>query len=153
MDRFTKIVDAVERLNSTEVEELFKLLHRNKCNYTLNNNGVFINLSWIHERHIQEIERFTLFCEKSRRELLKYEHLCTTLVQNMQQQKTLENNDETPISTVSIKPTTINIPTISTSTSTMRFYLLKKKFSKQMPPIDQISKDASSLEPETYLLT
>jgi len=58
-----------------EVDELFKILHKTKCEYSRNDNGIFINLRWVCEKVLRKIEQFMAFCTKNRVELEKYEKL------------------------------------------------------------------------------
>jgi hypothetical protein len=82
--RLTQLVEILQNLNETETSELFKLVYRSKCPYTRNNNGVFINLSWLSEPMIENIERFASFCFQSRHEIHKYEELCQKMNQSIQ---------------------------------------------------------------------
>lgn len=80
-ERLNALVEAIQQLNATEYEELFKLLYENKCEYTQNNNGIFLNLSWLPEAMISKLELFIKFCKASRREIQHYETLCKNLSQ------------------------------------------------------------------------
>ena len=48
-EKYREIERKIKQLSSTQIEELFKILTKNNCKYTLNNNGVFLNLSWLEE--------------------------------------------------------------------------------------------------------
>jgi len=81
-DRCQHIVDAAESLSPTEIDELFKILHASGCEYSKNNNGVFVNLRWVDESIIAKIEQFLAFCNRNRIELEKYERLRRLLTEN-----------------------------------------------------------------------
>ena len=134
IERCKKLVASIQHLESTEIEELFKLLHSNKCEYTRNNNGIFVNLSWLSEGLLSCIETYVAFCNKSQTEVRKYESLCDVLNKNMHEQKHLEKNaisqSNAIYSDVSKNDKKQSAPKVSSS---MKFYLLKKKFAKQYP--------------------
>lgn len=153
-DRLSALVESIQRLNSTEYEELFKLLHQNKCDYTRNNNGVFLNLSWLSEEVIQKLEMFVKFCHASRKEIQHYEELCgnlSVMVTNAKHDHTgdLMNDIQTDA-----KPEedtsnpTLKKTILPKASSTMKFYLLKKKYAK-MSSFDALQSD---LEKEAFIL-
>lgn len=78
-ERCKRVVNAIRDLSKTEVDELFKLLYKDNCEYTQNNNGIFFNLSWVSEDTMTKIEQFVEFCNQSNTELTKYETLCDVL--------------------------------------------------------------------------
>jgi hypothetical protein len=47
--------------------------------YTRNNNGVFLNLTWLDEGILSCVEDYVKFCTHSRTELLKFESICDVL--------------------------------------------------------------------------
>ena len=87
-DRCKKLVKAVESLSKTEIEELFKIIHKKTSNYTRNNNGIFINLAWVPDEIIVELENYVKFCTTSQIELQKYESICDVLNNNINSSKT-----------------------------------------------------------------
>lgn len=130
-ERCKSIENMIKHLSETQLEELFKILQKNNCEYTMNNNGIFLNLSRIDQIILDKIELFIKFCNESKKELDKYEQLCRDINDNLEyyreeQTTTREIPDEI------LEKTTIDVakrvaPKMS---STMKFYLLKKKFSK-----------------------
>lgn len=153
-ERLNTLVEAIKRLNPTEYEELFKLLHQNKCEYTRNNNGVFLNLTWLNEEIIKKIELFVQFCYASRKEIQHYEKICEDYYEIFSGKGDKDANnvsadinvaDNTVVNIASIKRC-INPAKVS---STMKFYLLKKKFAKINGYDSSMQTD---LEKETYLL-
>lgn len=111
------------------MEELFKILQKNKCEYTINNNGIFLNLSWIPGIILDKIELFINFCKESKKEIDRYELICKTLNDNFDlvRQEEKQIIDEIGEDIVNIPDIKRSVPKISSS---MKFYLLKKKFSK-----------------------
>lgn len=131
-ERCKKIETMIKTLSSTQLEELFKILQKNKCDYTLNNNGIFLNLSWIDSSLLDQIELFINFCNESKKELDKYEQICRNLNDDLDTKKDVVVEDVNEIPEEILEQTTIEVakkiaPKMSSS---MKFYLLKKKFSK-----------------------
>lgn len=153
-ERLAGLVESIQRLNPTEYEEMFKLLHQNKCEYTRNNNGIFLNLSWLDEALLSKIELFVEFCKASRREIQHYESICKNLSQNIHDRG--HASCATAVSAVTAAttghgqvPTPLTAGGVLRSTAAMRFYLLKKKYAKNATFDVSIQRD---LEKERVLL-
>ena len=134
----------VSKLTENENLELFKIILDANANYTKNNNGVFLNLNWIDEDLLNKINNYIIFFIKSQNEISKYELMKTLLNDSI---NTKENNEDI-VGTSNDKETTINVDIDSNIaslnglssnitnqkqkfSSSMKFYLLKKKFMKQ----------------------
>lgn len=137
------------------MEELFKLLHANGCQYTSNNHGVFLNLSWLPEDVLQKIETYVAFCVRSRCEVKRYESLCDVLNKNIQQSKkepTVKEKEVIPSAEKVGLGTNAEKRTIATSrvSSSMKFYLLKKRYAKQSVASTTTKSD---LQKESYSIS
>ena len=139
MDRCRRIESMIKNLSLTQIEELFKIFQKNKCQYTINNNGVFLNLSWVSSDILSEVEQFIKFCLESKQQLDQYEAIYQTLnktfnetiLLDMEEEKE-ELDEEQEKALMEIKK---NPPRVSSS---MKFYLFKKKFSKNVIPSSSI---------------
>lgn len=137
-ERCRKLVSMIQQLEATEIEELFKMLHANGCKYTSNNHGVFMNLSWLSEEILQKIETYVAFCFRSKSEVHKYESLCDVFNKNIQQhpKKKAQMPTETTTDTTVLNTTAHVVEKKSTGcskvSSSMKFYLLKKRYAKQV---------------------
>jgi hypothetical protein len=157
-ERCKKIVSAINQLGQTEIDELFKLLHKNKCEYTRNSNGIFVNLSWLSESMIEVIEKYVEFCHQSRTEVCKYESLCEVLNKNFAHATgsipptTKVVAKPTGVEGVSTESTTPTVAGTSRVSSSMRFYLLKKKYAKQINSIGLQNIMKNDLRPEAYVI-
>lgn len=179
VDRCKRLVGQIQNLASTEIEELFKILHESNCKYTINNNGVFINMSRLDEKTLDKIEQFIQFCSHSSGVLEKYENICNELNEglisartntiNQQQSKYQREKalrEKPVIQTASaedgraeqdaesetasnLNVATATVKAVSKITSSMRFYLLKKRFSKGVGKETGLVND---LETEDYIL-
>jgi hypothetical protein len=153
-----RIVASVRALSTTELEELFKILHISSCEYSRNNNGIFMNLKWLSESMLVKIERFIDFCAKSRRELDKYETLRQELHLSFQSSRVASRGPAPD------EPSAVEAPTPAEAAaahdadarraarlnSSMRFYLLKKRFAKPNAPA--VSRGDAELRHEPYLI-
>ncbi len=133
-----KIKGELNNLNQNELEEVFKIIYKSNNNYSKNNEGVIINLSWIEIEILEQIYNYINFCIKSHNEINKYEILCNNFSDVINNKDKI---DETELE-LSIK----NKQKIS---SYMKFYLLKKKFSKQTITIN---KQEKYLTHEEYII-
>lgn len=130
----------VSKLTDNENLELFKIILDANANYTKNNNGVFLNLNWIEEDLLIKINNYIIFCIESQNEISKYELMKTLLNDSI---NTKENNGEIENilsvnnDNIDAKTQTLNDGIVNMGTqkqkfsSSMKFYLLKKKFMKQ----------------------
>lgn len=168
IDLCKTIQQNVSKLTDSENLELFKIILDTNANYTKNNNGVFLNLNWIDEDLLVKINNYILFCIKSQNEISKYE-LMKTLLNDSINTKDVNDEEDTMSSNVTdtvsgIKcavsgtDNTSQIASIVNTTvpkqkfsSSMKFYLLKKKFMKQNTAYNtSIDND---LTYEEYLIT
>jgi hypothetical protein len=117
----------IANLSQNEIEEIFKIIYKNNNNYSKNNNGIFINLSWLDMDTINKIDNYINFCIKSHNEINKYEVICNMLNDSINSK---DKTDDNALDTLNldINKIIINKQKISSS---MKFYLLKKKFQKQ----------------------
>ncbi len=119
---YKNIKNGLANLSQNELEEIFKIVYKNNNNYSKNNNGIFINLCWLDIDTLTKINNYINFCIKSHSEINKYEVICNMLNDSINKDK-IEDIDN--INTDKIQ---LNKQKISSS---MKFYLLKKKFQKQ----------------------
>lgn len=134
------------KLTQNELSELFKLIKKCNVNYTQNNNGVFLNLNWLSKENLIKINNYISFCIKSQNEISKYEmmkNLLNNTIETTQKEETKsESNKVSPSDNNTVK---------QKFSSSMKFYLLKKKFSKQNTLIYNIYDN--ELKYEDYLIT
>src|SRR6056300_518071 len=112
------------KLTPNELSELFKLIKNCNVNYTKNNNGVFLNLNWLSKDNLVKINNYISFCIKSQNEINKYEMIKTLLNESINSADKNSANVNTPNATTEI----IATGNKQKFSSSMKFYLLKKKF-------------------------
>lgn len=135
-----KIKAELETLSTAEVEELFKILHSNNCSYSRNNNGVFINLSWLSEDILLKIKQYIEFCGESRKEINKYENMRKNLNIDMNTSEVEDAVDDNiePARDEAEKEDAKDIRKTNTNT---KFYLMKKKFQKSLSATNKLIED------------
>lgn len=122
------IKDNIGKLSNNEILEIFKIINNNNTKYTRNNNGIFINLKWIEDDILNKINDYISFSIKSQDEMIKYEKIKNSLTDSINfKDKTCDDNNDI-VSNIN----TTNILQLNRSkiSSSMKFYLLKKKFMK-----------------------
>lgn len=147
-----KIKEEVELLSIAEIEELFKIFHTNNTVYSRNNNGVFINLSWLSDEVLNKIKQYVEFCVESRKEIKKYETMrenfnIESKSINEEEIEELSDVDDEQLIIKENKIKDIPVP-VKKSNSNIKFYLIKKKFQKNVSNQNKLIEDV--LTYETY---
>ena len=119
----------INKLGQTEIDEIFKILHSNNSTYTKNNNGVFVNLNWVDPEIIQQLYDYVSFCIQSQTEISKYELMKNILNDSMSNKEKIE--DDVGLSINHTSNVVQNIGKHAKMSSSMKFYLLKKKYLKK----------------------
>jgi hypothetical protein len=60
-------LEELKRLVIVEQEEIFRILKKNKCEYSENSNGVFFDVSRIPNEVFSEMKSFLTFCQANRK--------------------------------------------------------------------------------------
>ena len=124
-----KIQSDILLLSQNELNEIFKIVHKNESKYTQNNNGVFVNLNWVDYKIVVQINNYIDFCIKSHKEIKKHEIMKNMYNENLNKKK----KDDDNICDLDIKESLIeNTVKNSKISSSMKFYLFKKKFQKKI---------------------
>ena len=143
-DLCKNIQNNVSRLTNIEIIELFKIILETGENYTKNNNGVFININWLNDETLNKINDYISFCIKSQNEITKYE-LMKSLLNESITSKDIDTNEK------KIEPDIVDNSLRQKFSSSMKFYLLKKKFMKQN--IISVNVLENELKYEDYVIT
>lgn len=141
------IQNNTKKLTPNELSELFKLIKKCNVNYTQNNNGVFLNLNWLSKDNLIKINNYISFCIKSQNEISKYEMMKNLLNSTIETTQKEEDNIEPN----KVLPYDNNNVVKQKFSSSMKFYLLKKKFIKQNTHIYNVYDN--ELKYEDYLIT
>jgi hypothetical protein len=57
--------DSISELGLVENIEIFKILQKNNVKYTENNNGIFINMTKLSQKTIDDLEAFLIFIKNN----------------------------------------------------------------------------------------
>lgn len=88
-----KLIDISKNLSKLEYLEIFNIIQNDKCVYSENKNGIFINLSNVSENTIDKIFNFVDFIKHKKEDLLKYEEYVNIAKNNISDiQKSVANN-------------------------------------------------------------
>ena len=142
-----KIQNNISKLSENEIAELYKIINDNGTTFTQNNNGIFVNLNWVDDETLTKIDNYISFCIKSQNEISKYELMKNMLNESIKiKDKTTEENTDTLETNE-----TVNISNKQRCSSSMKFYLLKKKFFKQNSNQNHLIDN--ELTSEDYIMT
>ena len=152
LDICNNIQTNIINLSQNELYEIFKILYKNNSTYTKNNNGVFVNLNWLDYNILKQIYDYINFCIKSHKEITKYELIKNMYNENLNKKKNKiekeENFDDNIYDEKNIENQIINAKSLKISSS-MKFYLFKKKFLKKHPNVNNV---CNLLSREKYII-
>jgi hypothetical protein len=83
-----KLIEICKNLSKLEYLEIFNIIKEDKCQYSENKNGYFINLLNVTENTIDKISNFINYIKNKKEELILYDEIITETKKNIN-----ENND------------------------------------------------------------
>ena len=105
-----KLLELVKNLSNIEYNEIFNIIQENNCQYSGNNNGIFINLQNVNDEIIDKIFNFLEFIKKKKEELNEkdvvlenikkdiqvneIEHFDNNKINNTQKNETILSDDD-----------------------------------------------------------
>ena len=89
-----KLLDSVKNLSNIEYNEIFNIIQENNCQYSGNNNGIFINLQNVNDEIIDKIFNFLEFIKKKKEELNEKDFVLENIKKDIQVNETehFDNN-------------------------------------------------------------
>jgi hypothetical protein len=78
-----KLIEIAKNLSNIEYREILNIIKEDKCTYTENANGVFINLMNVKESTINKIFYFLDFIKHKKEDLIKHEEIMDTAKKNI----------------------------------------------------------------------
>jgi len=78
-----KLIECSKNLTKLEYNEIFTIIKKDKCEFSQNINGVFINLTNIEESTIDKIFDFIQFIKQKKKELYEKEDLIEDFKRNI----------------------------------------------------------------------
>jgi hypothetical protein len=143
------IQNNVEKLSDIEIHQIFKILYDSKSCYSQNNHGIFCNLSWIDESILQQIYDYIQFCLKSHNEISHYELMKSLITDSMTPREKPDDKLLDKANTSNMQVSTVT--KAAKISSSMKFYLLKKRFLKKTNTVQ--SNIVNDLVHEEYIVT
>ena len=86
-----KLIEMTNNLNKIEYIEILNIIQEDKCTYSNNSNGVFINLTNIEEKTIDKIFDFLKFTKQKKKELKEKENYLESFKKNINDNKVSNN--------------------------------------------------------------
>ena len=89
-----KLLESVKNLSNIEYNEIFNIIQENNCQYSGNNNGIFINLQNVSDEIIDKIFNFLEFIKKKKEELNEKDVVLENIKKDIQVNETehFDNN-------------------------------------------------------------
>jgi len=89
-----KLLELVKNLSNIEYNEIFNIIQENNCQYSGNNNGIFINLQNVNDEIIDKIFNFLEFIKKKKEELNEKDFVLENIKKDIQVNETehFDNN-------------------------------------------------------------
>ena len=89
-----KLLDSVKNLSNIEYNEIFNIIQENNCQYSGNNNCIFINLQNVNDEIIDKIFNFLEFIKKKKEELNEKDFVLENIKKDIQVNETehFDNN-------------------------------------------------------------
>lgn len=138
MDEYSDfIVSNIDNLSKIELQEVLKIIHKSNSKITRNNNGVFINLSKMDNNILENIYNYIKFCKTSNDELKYHENIKSYLnnsnIDFLKQESVSKHNE---LHQNECKNQEIGNVAKTRMSSTMKFYILKKKLNRVNNTVD-----------------
>jgi hypothetical protein len=73
MERLENIKNAIEVMNKYHQIEILKILNKNTCKLNENKSGVYVNMSFLPEETILELEKYIDYIKDQEESLVKME--------------------------------------------------------------------------------
>jgi hypothetical protein len=92
-----KLIDISKNLSNLEYFEILNIIKEDKCSFTENANGIFINLINVNENTINKIFYFLDFIKHKKEDLIKHEEILDNAKKNIgtinkEQENEIKNN-------------------------------------------------------------
>ena len=78
-----KLIEISKNLSKLEYLEIFNIIEEDKCQYSENKNGIFINLSNVSEETINKIINFINYIKNKKEELSEYDKFINNTKKNI----------------------------------------------------------------------
>ena len=134
MDNKTKIQfikNEIEKFSMFEYQEIYNIIKKSNSVYSKNINGIFIDLQRLDVDTIDQIYNYIIFVNKLTKNINDYEIIKNDIIKN--NFNNIEDIEDVKIESIVEIIEESTFPIIKNKvSSTMKFYILKKKLTKPM---------------------
>jgi hypothetical protein len=134
MDNKTKIQfikNEIEKFTMFEYQEIYNIIKKSNSVYSKNINGIFIDLQRLDSDIIDQIYNYIIFVNKLTKNINDYENIKNDIIKS--NFNNIEDIEDVKIESIVEIIEESTFPIIKNKvSSTMKFYILKKKLTKPM---------------------
>jgi hypothetical protein len=134
MDNKTKIQfikNEIEKFTMFEYQEIYNIIKKSNSVYSKNINGIFIDLQRLDVDIVDQIYTYIIFVNKLTKNINDYENIKNDIIKS--NFNNIEEIDDVKIESIVEIIEESTFPIIKNKvSSTMKFYILKKKLTKPM---------------------
>lgn len=125
------IKNEIEKFSMFEYQEIYNIIKKSNSVYSKNINGIFIDLQRVDSDIIDQIYKYIIFVNKLTKNINDYENIKNDIIKN--NFNTIEDIEDVKIENIVEIIEESTFPIIKNKvSSTMKFYILKKKLTKPM---------------------
>jgi hypothetical protein len=130
-DKIKIIKDEIDECSIFEYQEIYNIIKKTKANYSKNINGIFIDLQRLDHTTIDKIYNYIIYCNKLAKNINEFEDIKHNIIKNnLDNIEEIEDNNIVDNNIIEEEENYI-LPLIKNKvSSTMKFYILKKKLTK-----------------------
>ena len=130
MDKIKIIKNEIEKMSLLENSEIFNIIKKSNSNYSKNINGIFIDLKKIDIKIIDNLYNYIIYCKKLKKNMNEFENTNNVIKDSLENDNKANIIEETLIENELIEQNPENVVVKNKISSTMKFYILKKKLIK-----------------------
>jgi hypothetical protein len=130
MDKIKIIKNEIEKMSLLENSEIFNIIKKSNSNYSKNINGIFIDLKKIDIKIIDNLYNYIIYCKKLKKNMNEFENTKNVIKDSLENDNKANIIEETLIENELIEQNPENVVVKNKISSTMKFYILKKKLIK-----------------------
>ena len=130
MDKIKIIKNEIEKMSLLENSEIFNIIKKSNSNYSKNINGIFIDLKKLDNKIIDNLYNYIIYCKKFKKNMNEFENTKNVIKDSLENDNKANIIEETLIENELTEQNPENLVVKNKISSTMKFYILKKKLIK-----------------------
>ena len=128
------IKNEIDQCSIFEYQEIYNIIKKTNANYSKNINGIFIDLQRLDYNTIDKIYNYIIYCNKLAKNINEFEDIKHNIIKNnLDNLESIDDNNIVDNNIIEEEEEEENyiLPLIKNKvSSTMKFYILKKKLTK-----------------------